>query len=368
MRKLPLVPAALLAASLAAQDGVVYYKFDATDATEVLNHAGGPNAGPRFGTLSWPAAMAYGTGWVGGGLERSGHVGTIGHFVRSGWTGGLQGSMTVAFALENRGANTPVQYSPVAGQPDWSIATGGSAGSGLELSGAGLGNVPGDFGAALCTLTGWNHFAVVVDAAAGTATWYRNGAAVSTVPVAGPAAIPVQDELLVGTDYQTICGGLYAIDEFRLLDRAASSQEIAAFAASTTATAVTFGTQTATVLDPVGVPAIGDPTFAARLADPQAQVFALLAGLSYVSHGSLQLPADLSLLAPAVPGAELLVAPQSVHIGLFSGGEASVALPIPNLPGLAGTTLLLQGLVLDAQDRVAASNAVAAGVGAAGVQ
>ena len=67
------------------------------------------------------------------------------------------------------------------GNTGGSGATGGSAGTGLALTGAGTGDLVADFGVPLCSMNGWHHFAIVVDATAATATWYHDGAPVSTV-------------------------------------------------------------------------------------------------------------------------------------------------------------------------------------------
>ncbi|MCA8954064.1 MAG: hypothetical protein KDE27_31440 [Planctomycetes bacterium] len=365
MRIQSFLPTCLIAAALAAQDGVVYYKFDSGDAAEVVNHASGPAAAPRFAASTFPATATYTAGRTGGALRESGHVGVVGTWLHTGWTGGLQGSMTIAFALSNRAANTPTLYSPIAGQPSWSIATGGSAGTGLALTGAGTGDLVADFGVPLCSMNGWHHFAIVVDATAATATWYHDGAPVSTVPIATPADVPQQSELRVGTDYVTHCGGLYAIDEFRLLDRAATAAEIATWANSTTATALAFATNptSSTVLDPIGTPTIGSSNFALRVSEPQATLFTLAAGFSYSSYAGNALPLDLGAWHPAAAGIDLLVAPLAASFGPIAGGEATLGLPVPNLPALAGTTMCLQAFTLDGTNALRASNGVVAAIG-----
>jgi hypothetical protein len=354
--------ASLFAVHLAAQDGVAYYKFDAADADSVVNFATGPAAAPRTGTMSWPAFFSYTQGVAGSALVNSSLAGASGKYVRTGWTGGLAGSLTIAFALENRLANTPTFYSPIAGQPGWSLATGGSAGPGLQLRGVGTTDLAGDFGVALCTLPGWNHFAIVVDGATNTATWYRNGVAASTTTFAGSVSIPAQAELLVGTDYVTPCGGLYAIDEFRFVDRAATSQEIAAWA-NVPAAAVAFGNAANAVLQATSTPAIG-AQLALRLTSAQASAFVLLGGLSYVQHGVMALPQDLRALTPsALPGAELLVAPSATRFGTLGQGSAVVELAVPEVAALVGASLAFQALTVSGQGAVGSSNAVLAGVG-----
>lgn len=365
MRTLSSFSFLLSCAVLGAQDGIAYYKFDSPDAAEVVNHATGSAAAPRFAASTFAANTTYTSGMFGHAMQESGYFGLIGTWLHTGWPGGLQGSMTIAFALENRTANSSQPYSPIAGQPSWSIATGGSAGSGLKLTGVGTGDLTGSFGAPLCTMVGWQHFAIVVDAPSSTATWYHNGSLVSSTTISGPVFLPIQSELRVGTDYVTHCGGFYAIDEFRMLDRAASAAEISNWATTTTASAVVFGESPthAVVLDPVATPVIGSAAFGVRVADAQATLFALMAGFSYSRFGAMALPLDLSTLTSAAVGIDLLVAPQVTILGLVQGGEATVGLPIPNIADLAGTVLCMQGLTLDSQEQLRGSNGVIASLG-----
>lgn len=368
-----LLPNTLLAVTCAvtcavpatAQDGVVYYKFDATDTTQVLNHAHGASAGPRFGTTSWPANLCYTTGQIGHALQRSGLVGLAGKFVETGVTGPIAGSMTIAFALRNGGANSSATYSPIAGQPSWSIATGGSAGSGLQLHGTGVGDVNGDFGAPLCSLPGWNHFAVVVDAAAGTARWYGNGALVSSQPISGGVQIAAQQALRVGTDYVTHCGGLYDIDEFRLLDRAASATEIAAWANGTAATAVPFGAATAVALAANQTPQLGNPTFALVATAPNSLLVAFAFGSSYAQFGGTALPLSLNGVLPGPAGQLLLVAPEGISVAATQDGVATLPLPVPANTQLLGRFAAVQAIALLGDGQFRTGNALLVSPGTA---
>lgn len=358
---LPAVLACLALPALRAQGDIVHYTFDAADSNQVLNHASGAQAAPRFGDATWPASMLYAPGRAGHALHASSFVGVSGYYVRSGWSGAVQGDLTIAFLLKNRLANSVASYSPVAGQPGWSIASGGSAGAGLQLTGWGGPDLNASLPLPLCSMPGWNHFAVVVDAAAGSATWYVNGAVLQATPVAGGANLGGSGELLVGTDHVTWCGGLYDIDEFRLVARAASAAEVAAWAQAPAATAVSFGTGSSLQLDAASVPSLGNAAFAALVTGTQSLVL-FAAGQSYAQAGSVALPLDLTA-AGAAAGSMLRVAPTAVFAVLPAAGEARLPLPVPSQPALLGFALYLQAFGVDAHDRLTASNALALGLG-----
>jgi hypothetical protein len=347
-----------LAPALAAQGDILHYSFDATDSTRVLDFAGG-NAP---GTTSWPPAQFYTQGAQGrGALAASSFMGVSGHYVNTGWTAGHNGALTIAFFLRNQLANTPAMYSPVAGQPSWSIATGGSAGPGLQLRGVTAGDLDGDFGIALCSMTGWNHFAVVVDPAAQTATWYRNGAVAATTPFSGGVAIAAQGQLLVGTDYVTACGGLYDVDEFRMSARAAGAAEIAAWAAQAEAAVATIAAAAGSTTLSLGqLPHLGT-TVTFTVAAASGQLFAFVAGTSYQTFAGRTLPVALHELLPGAGPAPWHVAIEATVLGPLAGG-GEVPLGIPASAALAGFEVYAQAAVLDGT-AITSSNALALRLG-----
>lgn len=361
MNRLALLP--LLSCSLFAQHEIVRYAFDHTDSNQVLNLATGTLAAPSFAPATGSFQGTYTTGRFGTSLRHSGYMGMSGNRVYAGWQGGHQGAMTVAFWLRNGIANTPGQYSPVAGQPNWSIATGGAAGSGLRLSGLGAPDVVGNFGVALCMMPGWNHFAVVVDPVAATAIWYRNGAAATTTPIAAGMAAMV-GELLVGTDHSTPCGSLYDIDEFVLLGRAASAGEIAMLAQTVAPAVVAFGVTDQVQLAAVQQPVLGNAAFALTVGSPTANAFVLAAGFSYASHGAVALPYDLGALSPAANGQLLLVAPAAtVASSVAAGGSTTIPLAIPALPSLLAASFFAQVVAVPEGQSWLVSNALAVRLG-----
>jgi hypothetical protein len=360
MKQLALVP--MLASCLFAQQEIVRYTFDQTDSNRVLNFARGANAAPTFAPATGSVFGTYTTGRFGAALQHSPYVGMTGNRVQTGWHGGHAGAFTIAFWLKNGIASSVTQYSPIAGQPAWSVATGGSAGAGLQLRGWGGPDVNGDFGAPLWSLPGWNHFAVVVDPAAGVATWYRNGAAATATPIAGGMAAS-SGELLVGTDWVTPCGSLYAIDEFVLLGRAAAAGEITTWVQQASAMVQTIGVVAPVAsLTTVSLPTLGNGTFALTVGGTSGSLFVVAAGSSYAQAGALALPFDLGAVLPGIGSQLLLVAPTATAAGVLAGGEATLPLPIPAVAGLAASSLFAQAFVLP-ETGLVAGNALALRIG-----
>ncbi len=357
-----LVTPLVLASCLAAQQEIVRYTFDSTDTTNVLDYATGPGAAPRFGTTTWPEAFMYTPGRFGSALHSSTFGGASGRYVHTGWNGPHQGALTIAFFLHNFAANSPSLHSPIAGQPNWSIATGGSAGPGLQLSGWGGPDLNATFAVPVCSMPGWNHFAIVVDPFVGAASWYLNGAIAGVAPVT-PAGVTLgTGELLVGTDWSTVCGGLYHIDEFVMLGRAATPAEIAAMATTAAALVATIEHPSAATLAASSLPQVGNAGFALEIAGPPNALFVLAGGSSYALLGTASLPLDLGTALPGAAGQMLLVAPQVTAAGVLPKGEAVVPLPIPAQGSLLGFNLFAQAITL-AANGVAASNALAIRVG-----
>jgi hypothetical protein len=352
----------LLASSLAAQQEILRYTFDSTDTTRVLNYATGPGAAPRFGTTTWPESFMYTPGRFGSAMHASSMGGLSGRYVYTGWYGPHQGALTIAFFLHNHAANSIAEYSPIAGQPGWSLASGGSAGPGLQLTGWGGPDLNGSFGVPLCSMPGWNHFAIVVDPAASTATWYHNGAAVSSTPVAVPVALGT-GSLLVGTDHVTWCGGLYHLDEFVMLGRAATPAEVMAMATTTPAMVAAIPQASVAQLDAASLPVLGNSAFALDVSGPMNGLYVLAAGGSYAFANAAPLPLDLGAVLPGAAGQMLLVAPQATAAGVLAKGTATLPLPIPAQAPLLGFSLFAQAITLAPGGAGAASNALAVHVG-----
>lgn len=75
----------------------------------------------------------------------------------------------------------------------------------------------------------------------------------------------------------------------------------------------------------------------------------LALGFSDTQWGGLPLPLPLSILLPGAPAScQVLVRPDSTAGMTVTGTTASISIPVPNLPGLAGLVLYAQGVQLEA--------------------
>ncbi|HEX6812651.1 MAG TPA: LamG-like jellyroll fold domain-containing protein [Planctomycetota bacterium] len=351
----------LLVGTLCAQQEIVRYAFDSTDTNSVLNYASGPLAGPKFGNTTWPVEYVYDNGRFGSSLKASMYGGLSGNYVHTGWQGGYQGALTIAFFLHNVNANSVSLYSPIAGQPGWSIATGGTAGAGLQLHGWGGPDLNGNFGIPVCSMPGWNHFAIVVDPAAGQATWYHNGVPATTTPISN-GVVFTTGQLYVGADYVNWCGSLYDIDEFVMMGRAAPAAEVAFMAQAPLATVVPIGTPANVVVAANQLPTVGNQSFAFQVTGPADTLFVFMMGLGYANAGAVALPFDLGTILPGASGQMLRVSPDASAAGVLLNGQASVPLAIPDLTQLLGFQVFGQAIGLSATG-FTASNALAARVG-----
>jgi hypothetical protein len=78
----------------------------------------------------------------------------------------------------------------------------------------------------------WVHIALVIDATAGEATYYVNGGPMQTTKISGSVNLPTSTgvNFRIGAHTSTSSAFNYDIDEFRLLNRAASQTEIQGWA------------------------------------------------------------------------------------------------------------------------------------------
>lgn len=255
-----LVPAlfasGLLAPGLAAQTAatdLIYYPFVAGTGNSVLNlYAGTNNPVPRNGTM---VSTNGGGAW-----EANGRTGacmrgkdstsaTNYTYVDTGWKGGMTGSMTMAWFMRLRtdlgllSNNLPNIGYFTTGIGSFRVFTGGVANRGLVIRA--WGGSPADIylgGGSPLPHTGydlhtaaksrWVHVALVIDASAGTGTWYVDGAAQQVTAITGSVNLPTStgNNLRVGAHTSTGTAFNYDVDDFRLLNRAATPAEISQWA------------------------------------------------------------------------------------------------------------------------------------------
>jgi PKD repeat protein len=221
-----------------------------------------------------------------------------------------------------------------------------------------------DAGTSPNAVTGWNHWAVVIDDAAGTAQWYLNGVADGnqTTFTPGTFSYTPGGRLLIGT-YSTLTSASnylrYAdLDDFRIYGRALTPAQLLQSMLFESPTTSTFA---AGCSGPSSVPQLGAsggaPTIAGnaafRLEAAGMQVGAPAAinlGLAQTSNPFL--PYDLGFL-PGFAGCSVEVFPDVAALGIANvNGAASLGLAVPADPSLASFHFYGQLVVLGTQGAV----------------
>ncbi|MBK8980013.1 MAG: PKD domain-containing protein [Planctomycetes bacterium] len=205
------------------------------------------------------------------------------------------------------------------------------------------------------TLVGWNHWAMVLDDAAGTAQWYLNGVADGTPTAFSPNTFVASGlgNFIVG-DYGTLTSSHFTryadMDDFRIYGRALTPAEIMTAMASENATTGTFGNgcsgpATTPFIGAGGsAPVIGNPTFTIDVGGMEAFVPQALNIAAFAVAGGV-LPYNLGGVLPTFAGCSAELFPD-VSVGLAGTATASVPIAIPAIPALAGAHAYAQAIVL----------------------
>ncbi|MBK8975583.1 MAG: PKD domain-containing protein [Planctomycetes bacterium] len=204
------------------------------------------------------------------------------------------------------------------------------------------------------TVTGWNHWAVVIDDTAGTAQWYLNGVADGSPTLFTPGTFTFTGGNFKIGSYSTLTTSGYTryaqMDDFRLYGSALTPAEIMTAMGSEHPTTGTFGdgcsgpVTTPTIGASGGAPAIGNAAFTIELRGMEAGVPQALNIAAFVVGGGL-LPFDLGSVLPTFTGCFAELFPD-VSVGLAGTASASVPVAIPAIPALAGAHAYAQAIVL----------------------
>jgi len=249
------VSLSLLSATAVAQPvtALISYPFLRGTGTTVQNlFLATGNPVPKTGTFV--------TTNTGGAWEKNGRVGpcmrgkdanstATYNYIDTGWKGGMTGSMTISWFMKLRtdlgflSNNLPNIGYFITGYGSFRMFTGGVANKGLIIRSwggspadiyLGGGNVIPHTGYDLhaTTRNNWVHIALVIDAAAGEAIYYVNGGPMQTTKITGSVNLPTSTgvNFRVGAHSSTGTTFNYDIDEFRLLNRAATQTEIQGWA------------------------------------------------------------------------------------------------------------------------------------------
>lgn len=335
-----------------AQD-VLFYKFDETGGSKVVNYASGSGLAPAEGTLTGTLSPRFqpglfGPSCLGGGTATTAAGST---FVATGYQNSMtNASFTVAFAMKQRTAPSSTSYMFYS-NAGFRMFTGGVAAKGLYLrnwnTAAGT---PADL--VLTTdvqtpaATAWLHVALVVDATALTATYYLDGVAQAPITISAGATNTTAG-LFTACGFSTSFGGLYDIDDFRFSLRAASAAEILAWKGASPAADGPYGKgcNGGTLKSSGGAPKIGNALYALDVGG-NAGLFALAIGTNRLSFASIPLPLDLGTILPTLAGCNWESSGEVFINGAITGTSASVFLPIPANPSFEGIPLWSQALIV----------------------
>lgn len=358
----------LSAPSLPAQKEILYYKFDETGGTKVVNFTPPTSPAPREGTLVTTDVTGFAPGRFGAGALRGATSSSIRSHIDSGWDGTFSGDFTIAWWMRQRTAPSGTSYvfdlgNLPSSQQSFRCFTGGVASRGLYLRW--WGGTPTDLtlGYDLQTAAAavWVHVAIVVDSTAGTAIWYIDGKAHTTIPITGSANVVTGTQnFFVGFYTQFTGPTYYDMDEFRFLNRAAVMPEILAWSLIAPGAEGSFGKGCGHTLAGAGTrPSIGNSSYALTLAGaPGAGLLAI--GRNRSSLSGIPLPIDLGLAIPGLGGC-LFHSSMDLTLAVVPG---NIPLPIPGDSFLLGVGLYCQAvLVTPTHTGWSSSNALALSIG-----
>jgi hypothetical protein len=351
--RLPILASFLTVTVATAQD-FIHYKFDSNCTNEVLNLASGPSAFPANGTLQTNTSPTFDVGVFGGALAGGVEASNLYNRVNTGWQPSVQpltGNLTFAFFAKLRNPiGTALNYLCGVTTSANRLFTNGVAQRGLYFRNVVASGPQGvDLSALTAVLdfqtlaaTTWVHIALVVDQAAGTATWYANGNQVHQVTGVGGALINSAGTYMVGAQLSTIETN-YDLDEFLISNRAFSAAEVMTLYLTphagdgdyASAIPSQCGAGNVTLGSSGGAPFAGNLAYSLDVSATAPHLFLLLAGFDrcFIS-GVIPLPLDGTPLLPMLNGCWILADAPITLSGFTAGPPAGVALPIPPNVGM----------------------------------
>jgi len=355
-----------VAAAAAPCQNELHYRFDGNCGLEAIQFGTAP-IGPA--NIVTTAPSPWGPGQFGSGLAASDRSAPNETRVVTGWN---PGALTSDFSFSAWIRNHPGNPIPLSFGYLW-----GAGGTEIRCFTGSAGNllVSGWGGSTLRTATdlnsalgaGWVHVALTVDQTANVATWWINGVAEPTISLTSAPTYTI-NEFVINAQSPTGTTSPLDIDDFVFALRVFSPGEVTALFTTSPAGAGPFGASCANgTLSTSSAPVVGSPGFQLSLSDPNGSLGWVLLGSDRcdLGPGVLSLPLDLTTVNPLLAGCIGYVDTDiGTFVGTFTGGNADIALPIPNDPNLSGFTAYAQGFVFDRTARTLRStNALALGIG-----
>jgi hypothetical protein len=360
-----------LVSSLAAQNEILYYKFEG-GGTKALNYAAGspaPGQGAITNTLTTSPTGSYVPGRFGSALSASISPTTApyqANYVDTGWAPNVTGNYTWAMWMRNSRGTAGPSLTYIAGIPVSGMFRIYSGASILLTVGGAGGTTYYSTVANVYQLAtaGWVHVAFVVDTTALTATYYINGVAEAPrVLTAAPNIIG--NDFYIGVQYVNSYPSIYDVDEFRFLTRAATQAEITQWSTVNTAGSSVFGQGCGATLAPSGgLPQLGNYTYGFTAAGlPNAVGFTTL-GFSRNHFGPVTLPADLGSYVAGMGGCFWECSSEATLLTtLDPAGSATTALPILPQAQYDGLEIFAQSIFIGGPRGMMSTNPVCASIG-----
>lgn len=235
--KIPQLATAVFFTVVAAQaQDVLHYDFRAGKGTTANNGARGAKAGPATGTLVGTNKAHWTVGKHDSalnGVDTFDYTAMKGshNYLDTGWKGSLSGSFTIAFFVRRNLAIPQIGALYLFGGDDgFRGFMRGRARSGISVAGWGGDYIDLRQDIESLAAKGWVHLALVVDDAKLQGTWYIDGKAEPAQALFAKVAIKArQNGFRVGAHDRLSTPSFWAIDGFRLTNRALSELEIKAW-------------------------------------------------------------------------------------------------------------------------------------------
>lgn len=342
--------------SIPAPPEVLEYQFNEVRGTTVANTAA-TSVAPAQGTTNnatWmndPGRALFSGNEAGFGAMGYRPSGSAS--VTTGWPVSVTGSFSISFWLRKDPAAAATPFGYAFSDGSFRAFVGGAAGTGITFRGSSLGNVDSSFPVNGATGV-WNLYTLVVDDATGTALWYENGVASTSVASFAPNSFSYSGSAMFvggssGTGGSPITLG-YDFDDFRFYSRALVPAEILVNSMlgenPTAGSAGTFcdGPGGTPIISGTGVPSVGNAGFAVNLANAEdTRLAALVFGFTPATAGVF----DLSPWLGA--GCELQTDLVAANFHVVANSAATQAFAIPQNAAFQGLHVYGQWLILGTQ-------------------
>ncbi len=331
---------------------IFYYRFDEAKGSTAANDYAASKRAPAQGNIVQKAKKLWVKGRFGTamqGAEPATATTSAHNYLDTGFVGKLSGSLTICWHMKRRSTlQSSKAYYFVSGEGLFRIFTNGIVSKGLSIRGWGGADIDFKTDVQGGAVTEFQHLAVVIDGTKKKAELYLDGVSKETISIAVPVSVPARKlGFRVGAHTRLATTSFWDLDEFRLLERAASVREIAHW--STAVLSYGKGCGATLSAGTGGLPRIGNAQHRLALKATANTVGILAVGLSDQKlFGVVPLPMDLVALFPGFKGKGCFWLTSSelfFPVTVTTTGDANLPFPIPAQTALLRISLYNQCLV-----------------------